>query len=89
MSGEDVDDAVEGVRVHAWAWWANKAIKTGNRKAELEGREIEPEKLFSEAPGGSNLNIPLELPIVKKHHDHPFLQANLRALEDDSDSEKE
>ena len=37
------------------------------------------------------MNIPLELPIIKKYHDHPFLQINLRAAEGnpDDDSEKE
>ena len=88
-SGWDIDDAVERVRMHAWAWRANKTIKTCNRKAELEGRELEPEKMYSEAPEGSNLNIPFELPVVKKHHDHPFLQVNIRALDDGTDSEKE
>ena len=88
-SGWDIDDAVERVRMHAWAWRANKTIKTGNRKAEMEGRELDPEKLYTEAPEGSNLNIPLELPIVKKYHDHPFLQVNIRALDDGTDSEKE
>lgn len=88
-SGDDVDDAVERVRMHAWAYRANKSIKTNNRKAELEGRAIEEEKVYTDAPVGTITNIPLELSILKKHHAHPFLKVNLRALEDGSDSEKE
>ena len=75
--------------MHAWVWRASKTIKTGNRKAELEGHNVEPENLYSKAPQCSNLNIPLELPTVKEHHHHPFLQVNLRALEGGTDSEKE
>ena len=91
QSGEDLDDAVERVRMHAWAYRANRNIKKNNRKAELEGREGEEEKISDDAPTGSITNVPLELPIVKKYHDHPFLQINLRASEDGSgeDSEKE
>ena len=65
--------------------------KKNNRRAELEGREVETEKNVAEAPSGSNMNIPLELPIIKKYHDHPFLQINLRAAggNPDDDSEKE
>ena len=75
----------------AWAYQANRNIKKNNRKAELEGRNLEEEKVFSDAPAGSNGNVPLELPVVKKHHNHPFLKVNLRASEGDSgeDSEKE
>ena len=76
--------------MHAWAFCANRVIKKSNRKAELEGSEVEAEKTYTDAPAGSNGNVPLELPIVKKYHDHPFLQVNLRVSEDpDDDSEKE
>ena len=46
QSGEDVDDAVERIRMHAWAYHANCNIKKNNRKAELEGRDLEEEKVF-------------------------------------------
>ena len=39
--------------------------KKNNRKAELEGREVEMEKNVVKAPSGLNMNIPLELPIIK------------------------
>ena len=90
QSGWDIDDAVERVRMHAWAHRANKNIKKLNRKAELEGREIEMEKAYTEAPVGSTANVQLELPVVKKYYDHVFLKVNQRAAEEfDSDSEKE
>ena len=74
QSGWDIDDAVERVRMHAWAHRANKNIKKLNRKAELEGREIEMEKAYTEAPVGSTANVQLELPVVKKYYDHVFFE---------------
>ena len=88
-SGEDLDDAIERVRTHAWAFRHNRNVKKNNRKARLEGREEEEEKVYTDAPPGSTTNIPLELPVVKKHYDHPFLKVNLRAADDEDDSEKE
>ena len=75
--------------MHAWAYSANQNIKKNNRKAELEGREPEVEKIFSDAPVGSITNAPLELPVMKKYHDHAFLRVNLRASEDNSGDESE
>ena len=78
--------------MHAWACRANMNIKKKNRKAEMEGTEIEPEKMCTEAPPGSTANAQLELPIVKKHHGHAFLQASQRAAENDapeSDNEED
>ena len=90
QSGWDLDDAVERVRMHAWAHRANKNIKKNNRKAELEGREVEEEKLYTDAPLGCTSNIQLELPVVKKYHDHVFLQVNQRGSEElGTDSENE
>ena len=88
-SGEDLDDAIERVRTHAWAFRHNRNVKKNNRKARLEGREEEEEKVYTDAPPGSTTNIPLKLPVVKKHYDHPFLKVNLCAADDEDDSEKE
>ena len=41
------------------------------------------------APNSSIANFPLELLIVKKYHDHPFLQVNQRASKENYDSNKE
>ena len=82
MSREDADDATERARMHAWACRSNKNIKKNNMKAELEGNETESEKARTEAPTGSIANVQPELPVVKKCHDHVFLQANQRAAEE-------
>ena len=85
------DDVIERVKMYAWAYHAIRNVKKNNMKAELEGREPDKEKVSSDAPPGSNTNILYEIPVVKKHHDHPFPTVNLRASEDNSgeDSEKE
>ena len=78
--------------MHTWACRANENIKNNNRKTELEGNEIESEKVHAETLPGSIAIIQLELPIVKKHHDHVFLQANQRVAEEDgmgSDKEED
>ena len=35
-------------------------------------------KIWTDAPEGSIGNIMLELPILKRYHDHPFLKINIR-----------
>ena len=38
-SGNDLDDAVEIVRMHVWAYRANRAIKNQNKKNHVDGRD--------------------------------------------------
>ena len=85
MSGWDVDDAVEHVRQHAWAFRANRSIKASNKKiAKQGGDNFAAEKTWEEAPEGTTGNVPLELPILKKYHDHPLLQVNQRERGDET-----
>ena len=67
---------VDQVRMRAWSCRASKSIKKINMKAELVGSEIEQEKACTDVLPGSKANAQLELLVVKKHHDHFFLQVN-------------
>ena len=85
MSGWDVNDAVEHVRKHAWAYRANRGIKASNKRIANQGGDtFAAEKTWEEAPEGNSNNAMLELPILKKYHDHPFLQVNTREKGDET-----
>ena len=78
-SGESLDDAIERVRMHVWAYRANRTIIKNNKKLLASGEtNTEDEKIWTDAPEGSIGNIMLELPILKRYHDHPFLKINIR-----------
>ena len=58
MSGWDVNDAVEHVREHAWAFRANRAIKASNKRIANQGGDtFAAEKTWEEAPEGSTGNV--------------------------------
>ena len=85
-SGEDVDDAVERVHMHVWAYRANRSIKATNKKKIAEGNnDLLEEKCFSDAPEGTTGNVMLELPILKKYWEHPYLQVNTRENGDENE----
>ena len=78
-SGQQVDDAVETVRKHTWAFRANKNIKASNRRIEKQGGTVfATEKTWQDAPEGTTGNVMLELSILKEYHNHPYLQVNTR-----------
>ena len=89
MSGWDVDDAVEHVRKHAWAFRANRTIKASNKQiAKQGGTNFAKEKTWEEAPEGTTGNVMLELPILKQYYDHPFLQVNTRERGEEKEEEE-
>jgi len=78
-SGENVNDAMERVRKHIWAYRANRAIKKNNRRIEGNSEGTVLLKQWDEAPDGSMANILLEMPTFIKHHTHPFISVLSRS----------
>ena len=76
--------------IRTWDYRASNNIKKSIRKDKLEGGEIEPEKVFIDSTSALRANVQLKLLVVKKHHDHVFLQVNQYTCEEiDSVSAKE
>ena len=79
-SGEDLNDAFERMRTHAYAYRANRTIRAANCRAALEDPDavMLPEKTFENAPEGASGNIPLEISVFKNYYDHAIFHVNQR-----------
>lgn len=74
-SGEEIDDAVERVWIHVWEYQADRTIKLNNKNRIKAGSDdLEDLKVWQVASEGSTSNFMLELPILKKYSEHPYLQ---------------
>lgn len=63
-SGEEVDDDVERLRMHAWSYRANRTIRANNKRIiEAGTNDVEDLKMWQVAPEGTTGNVMLELPI--------------------------
>ena len=86
-----MDDAIERVCCHVYAYCANKHIKNTNRKAAQEDPNamMLSEKTWENALEGTSGNIFLEVPIFKKYYDHAIFKTNQRSCGDKEDEDSE
>ena len=85
-SGESLDNVIERVWMHVWEHRTDGTIKKNNKKFLASGEtNTEDEKVCTDTPEGSIGNVMLELPILKRYHDHPFLKINIRNNDDDDE----
>ena len=76
--------------MHVWAYRANRTINKQNKKKHVDRRDnLQEEETWQKAPVGTTGNVMLELVILKRYYEHPYLKVNTRkrGTEDESNSE--
>ena len=76
--------------MHVWAYRANRTIKNQNKKKHVNTRDdLQEEETWQKAPVGTTGNVMLELVILKRYYEHPYLKVNTRkrGTEDETNSE--